>query len=243
MVSAGDAQQAFYIALGTYIPTAEEYCAADCNGDGLVSAGDAQGIFYLALGIGSCVDPILTKQEPVPQKVVSEANVIWIEEGADSNRNLVRIVIGIANQETDVDAFTFDLTYDASRLKYQKCESGDLNPDWILFDCIENAPGTIRTGAFAIHPVPKESDGSLVIFTFEVISDSWSVGRDRNFTISRLMDDLQGFTIEDASVHARQLPKPLFNRNATRDEYQARVVPSTGFADIGIMVFILSALS
>ncbi len=52
--SAGDAQLAFYIALGQYQPSPTEMCAADCNGDGLVSAGDAQAIFYAALGTGRC---------------------------------------------------------------------------------------------------------------------------------------------------------------------------------------------
>ncbi len=55
-ITAGDAQLAFGIALGTYSPSTTEYCAADCNGDGDVTAGDAQGIFAAALGMGSCVD-------------------------------------------------------------------------------------------------------------------------------------------------------------------------------------------
>lgn len=58
VLSSGDAQQAFYIALGAIQPTEEEACRADCNGDGTVSSGDAQGIFYAALGSGSCIDPM-----------------------------------------------------------------------------------------------------------------------------------------------------------------------------------------
>ena len=50
-----DAQQAFYIVMGTYTPTYEEECAADCNGDGNVSAGDAQQIFGVIFG-GLCED-------------------------------------------------------------------------------------------------------------------------------------------------------------------------------------------
>ncbi len=55
--TAGDAQLAFYIVLEAYLPTDEEACAADCNGDGDVTAGDAQDIFGAIFG-GSCVDPI-----------------------------------------------------------------------------------------------------------------------------------------------------------------------------------------
>ncbi len=58
MLSAGDAQMAFLIALQMYIPNHDEECAADCNADGIVSAGDAQGIFMAALGMGSCIDPL-----------------------------------------------------------------------------------------------------------------------------------------------------------------------------------------
>ncbi len=54
LVSAGDAQTAFFIALGGIQPTPEQFCAADCNGNGVVSAGDAQLIFYAAIGAGTC---------------------------------------------------------------------------------------------------------------------------------------------------------------------------------------------
>jgi len=57
-ITAGDAQLAFLIALGSYSPTYEEACAADCNGNDEVTAGDAQQIFLTALGSGACVDPL-----------------------------------------------------------------------------------------------------------------------------------------------------------------------------------------
>jgi predicted outer membrane repeat protein len=58
-LTAGDAQMAFNIALGLYLPTVEEECAADCNANGVVTAGDAQMIFYAALSfIPGCEDPL-----------------------------------------------------------------------------------------------------------------------------------------------------------------------------------------
>lgn len=58
-ITAGDAQLAFLIALGSYSPSFEEECAADCNGDTEVTAGDAQAIFLVALGSSpACVDPL-----------------------------------------------------------------------------------------------------------------------------------------------------------------------------------------
>lgn len=41
ILSFGDSQIAFMIAMGIYSPTEQEFCAADCNGDGNVTAGDA----------------------------------------------------------------------------------------------------------------------------------------------------------------------------------------------------------
>ena len=57
-LSAGDAQMAFLIVLGSYTPTVEQECAADCNGDDEVTAGDAQLIFLAVLGTGNCEDGI-----------------------------------------------------------------------------------------------------------------------------------------------------------------------------------------
>jgi hypothetical protein len=58
VLTAGDAQMAFQIVLGSYTPTYEQECAADCTGDGIVTAGDAQAIFLSVLGMGTCADPL-----------------------------------------------------------------------------------------------------------------------------------------------------------------------------------------
>lgn len=58
VISAGDAQFAFFIALEMVTPTEDEACAADCNGDGNVTAADAQAIFNAGLGLGVCVTPL-----------------------------------------------------------------------------------------------------------------------------------------------------------------------------------------
>ncbi len=60
VVTSGDAQLAFQIALGFITPTHTEECAADCNGDSLVTSGDAQLIFQVGLGFpgANCADPL-----------------------------------------------------------------------------------------------------------------------------------------------------------------------------------------
>jgi hypothetical protein len=55
VLTAGDSQLAFFIALGMYSPNEMEACAADCNGSGTVTAADAQQIFLSALGVGECI--------------------------------------------------------------------------------------------------------------------------------------------------------------------------------------------
>ncbi len=54
VLSSGDAQLAFFIALEIVQGSERERCAADCNGDGVVSSGDAQRIFLAALSGGQC---------------------------------------------------------------------------------------------------------------------------------------------------------------------------------------------
>jgi len=55
-VTASDAQLGFQIALGLYVPSYIEECAADCDNNGEVTAGDAQLIFQTALGSETCFD-------------------------------------------------------------------------------------------------------------------------------------------------------------------------------------------
>ncbi len=58
IVTSGDAQSAFLIALAMITPTPEEKCRADCDGSGVVTSGDAQAIFLKAIGSGTCSDPL-----------------------------------------------------------------------------------------------------------------------------------------------------------------------------------------
>ncbi len=58
-ITSGDAQLAFTIGIGAYIPTSSEECAADCDNSGYVSSGDAQSIFISVIeGFQTCEDPI-----------------------------------------------------------------------------------------------------------------------------------------------------------------------------------------
>jgi len=84
-LTAGDAQTAFFIALGLMIPTWEETCSADCNGDGDITAGDAQIIFFAALGLPySCFDSLvkLDLQPKTGRELIRINEVPMSREGA-----------------------------------------------------------------------------------------------------------------------------------------------------------------
>lgn len=60
--SATDAQLAFQVVLGLFVPTWAEECAADCDGSGTITAGDAQQIFNIVLGLQTeCFDPLVSR--------------------------------------------------------------------------------------------------------------------------------------------------------------------------------------
>ena len=74
LLTAADAQLAFFITLGQYSPTYEEECAADCNGSGSVTSADAQMIFLTVLGTGECEDS-LEPQTPTHAPTKTPTNI------------------------------------------------------------------------------------------------------------------------------------------------------------------------
>ncbi len=58
IITAGDAQTAYRIAMEIHYPTYYEECAADCNGDMAITTSDAQSIFNSGLGTDQCTDNI-----------------------------------------------------------------------------------------------------------------------------------------------------------------------------------------
>jgi hypothetical protein len=56
IVTVGDAQLTFAIALSFIQPDYFQSCASNCNGDGFITVGDAQLIFLTALAAGTCMD-------------------------------------------------------------------------------------------------------------------------------------------------------------------------------------------
>lgn len=205
-VTAGDAQIAFSIALGMITPTFEQACAADCNGDGSVTAGDAQMIFFAALGSGTCVDPIPlslgTRAQATNQKRTDAGtqttDLVWLQDATGCRGDLIHIPVMVSIDQTAVDAFTVDIEYDTTILRFVSCSLGALNPGWIMFDGKEVAPGQVRALGFTVkNSIAQGTEGSLAVLTFEVLNPL-SVEQDATpLRILSVFDSLENFKPTD----------------------------------------------
>ncbi len=182
-VTAGDAQLAFQIALGSISYTQEEYCAADCNASGVVTSGDAQQIFQVALGISaSCADPLPVKISGLGKHTRNHPDVrsakaiqrqaVGLNEllGFPKNKASEMVVVDVVlpPEKVLVDAFTMQLEYNASLYEFRKMTRGTLDPGWEMFAANEPAPGSIIAGGFAIgSSVSAEQGGVLAEFVFQ----------------------------------------------------------------------------
>ncbi|MBN1297083.1 hypothetical protein JXA80_09900, partial [bacterium] len=194
VITAGDAQLAFQIALGSYLPTYLEECAADCNGDADVTAGDAQGIFMAALGSGGCVDPIPgfdTRVVTDRLRNHSDAITIIMRETNSSEIAVADVVVKTVNP---VDAFLLDLQIDKG-WTVTDVIPGDLNPNWIEFGYHVRDNGILSVGAYNSgldHDfiIPAGIRGSLITIT--LVNDHQLLHAGQTpLTVIRAMDDLR----------------------------------------------------
>ncbi|HPQ41440.1 MAG TPA: cohesin domain-containing protein, partial [bacterium] len=203
-ITAGDAQLGFLIALGSYSPTFEEECAADCNGDDTVTAGDAQSIFLTALGMTSCVDPMPARSpgqlQPFgmvrkpQQRIDTRTDVVWTENIAGRSGEQVTVDVWLSNPSTDIDAFTLHLDYDRDALSLADVRVGGLNPDWVEFGWNETADGIVTVAAYNTgfdYEIPAGSLGTLIELIFDVYRDVSNTG----VTLLSARDDMSGFVL------------------------------------------------
>lgn len=222
-ITAADAQRAFNIALGYYIPNYVEECAADCNGDGDVTAGDGQAIFMAALGMGSCVDPLggnmaadVSPKEVKPGAALDQATVssesktlqLLFAEGsslkAGCQGELLTVDIVVQATTSPLDAFTMDLGFCADMLTLVSCEEGDLNPGWIEFGCNETAAGVARIAAFGLQEaVPVGSSGTLAHITFKVTCEVCAPNDRCHLNFVEVYDDVADATVQGATFTYR----------------------------------------
>ncbi len=203
ILTMGDSQTSFLIALEIYSPTFEEACAADCDGNGDVTAGDSGGITWAVFNVGSCADPLVTPTpagtpEITPTPVPGD-DILWVENYSGHTGDTVNIEIMVSNAETSIDVFTFDFQYDPGMLTFNDCTPGDLNPGWIHFLGQELIPGIVRAGAFGIGDgyIPAGSYGSLLTLSFTVTCETCEPGDTCSLTLLHFHDDISGFYREN----------------------------------------------
>jgi hypothetical protein len=206
VITAGDAQMAFQIALGIIIPTFEEECAADCNGNGTVTAGDAQNIFMAALGSDECVDPVPgfsrtsdvrknTKMLSAGHSDLELETAGWVSvEVSAGDEMIVDLHAGI---QQPLDAVTFYLAYDATRYEFIHADTGTLDPGWEMFGYFEPETGLIRIAAFALDTFVEPGEtGTLARLQFNRLIPGTDQESGSVISFVELLDDAAGMTVK-----------------------------------------------
>ncbi|MBN1296305.1 hypothetical protein JXA80_05960 [bacterium] len=193
VLTAGDAQTAFWIVLGLVTPTQTQACAADCTGDGSITAGDAQAIFWGVLGLGSCVDPIPNAAysehgDMQPDGIAGAGSCRLV--GDTDGRN-VHVELVLTNHSVEVDAFTVTVQYDPVSMQFLGVYPGRLDPGWELFDANEVEPGRIVIAGFAVDgSIPAHQTGTLGELHFISLSAGIASHALASMSITSWGDDL-----------------------------------------------------
>ena len=125
---------------------------------------------------------------------------ISISPSSGGTGTIVTITIFInGNTSPIASAFGLNLNYDASVFQYQSTSAGTLTSSWAAVDGGASG-GTITVGGFkgAANDIPVGSQGSIAVVSFKVIHSGASLSR--TFTISNVVDDLVGMTINPGTV-------------------------------------------
>ncbi len=219
VLTAEDALMAFEFVLEREIPTYVEFCAADCNGDEELTAGDPQGIFLEIMGLGYCVESVpeyvrsdstsgmLT--QTAPELLQYSPGMIWtnvcIPEEAGYDDSLLCLEVMVSTRTVPLDAFSLKLHFPGNRLELIACETGDIDPGWVMFSsnispqaAAKDVPGesVLNVAAFATDPVAEKNlDGCLFRVFFHVIEPG-----DAKIYLTDLKDDLAAFETQSLFV-------------------------------------------
>ncbi len=120
-----------------------------------------------------------------------------------------------------------------------------LDPEWQMFGCNDSPPitptpgvGVIRTVAFALFAeIPAGSNGSLVSYAFDVTCPACVHGDRSELRLTRLIDDIAGFSITNGSFMFLDPTLPTPTPSPTPPP-----IPATDPAGISILVLVISGL-
>ncbi len=107
----------------------------------------------------------------------------------------VTFTVSVKAAPNAVNAFGFDLVYDAGVLRYKKSGRGSLvQKNFSFFGVNEISPGRVRVGGMEIdkNRIEKGAGGTLVDLTFEVIGSGKS-----DIKITSLKDNLKNWSIQN----------------------------------------------
>ena len=170
-----------------------------------------EGVFTFDCLTTPTPEPTNTPETPAPTSTPTEPpqptntptitptpppnDVIWIPDAQGCTDDEIIVHVRMANAFTGVDAFLMTVLYDTDMLEYQSCTRGDLDPDWVMFDCFEPEPGLVNMGGFSLPPdeVPAGSNGVLVEMTFIVTCSGCAQGDTSALIPTNLRDDIEGF--------------------------------------------------
>jgi len=168
LITPADAALAFYIALGMYNPSADEFCRADANRDGNVTSGDALCIFKEYLGIpNECFAK--SAGGPLPARDArgkAESGSLRLSIERDGLHTVeVSVVLQAGSQS--VEDLQFDVRFDPRYLSFANDDwrAGPLTGDWYLRKAHCLAPGSVRfAGLDWTRAIEPGARGTVAVF-------------------------------------------------------------------------------
>jgi hypothetical protein len=113
---------------------------------------------------------------------------------------VVTVTVSIKDNQQEVGVFGMDMTFPSNMFDYTGASIGSLTGSWAAVDGNEVSAGNLRIGGFkgSASAVAKNSDGSIVVITFEVDGTSLAGGQQGQICIKNYTDDIVGIPPESA---------------------------------------------
>jgi len=159
---------------------------------GLAAAGD-----LTASGLKPASEP--AQAAPLESAELMPAGSLGAPLVQGKTGSQITIPVWVHSGEQPIDAFGIDIQFDSAVLSFVSADPGSLDPNWLMFQVQETAPGALRAGGFVLESnIPPNSSGSLVDLHFKVIADT----NNASVTLLKPVDDLEKFQLNPGLVQA-----------------------------------------
>lgn len=187
-ITTHDALLCFWIALGMYEPTPEEFYRADVDQDGRVTTSDALWIFQEALGLPH--DQLLGgKGEP------GKNDYLEVSLTQTDKKDIVRLIVAIHNASFDIADFQFDINYDPHSVQFVDGRLDGLTRGWPLGEDNLIKDDTARFAALNYNAsIPAGSHGAIATFNIKVLRNITS-GAPEPIKLTNLDGRINGFKV------------------------------------------------